>query len=192
MTKTKVNKSHKNNTLSIKLFFSVIILIVIYQVIGLMRGPQEWREYTAQFELFILDVSGDIDRRVIKESFEFGEVSFDFMMFARRNLQYAVSHAELPETISGKSVVHFAINSSKKMMQTESIKVYEDSLYKVPGQRVVIEAPDGSQLTQLMASYRGRLFRLMAVGEGVDGIRQVGDVEHFFRSFVFADTLLLE
>ena len=86
MAKTKVNKSHKNNTLSIKLFFSVIILIVIYQVTGLMRGPQEWREYTAQFELFILDVSGDIERRVIKESFEFGEVSFDFMMFARRNL----------------------------------------------------------------------------------------------------------
>ena len=159
---------------------------------GLMRGPQEWREYTAQFELFILDVSGDIERRVIKESFEFGEVSFDFMMFARRNLQYAVSHAELPETISGKSVVHFAINSSKKMMQTESVKVYEDSLYKVPGLRVVIEAPDGSQLIQLMAWNRGRLFRLMAVGEGVDGMQQVGDVEHFFKSFVFTDTLLLE
>ena len=194
----RVNKPQEKNTLSIKLFFGVIILIVAYQAIYFFRGEPDWRAYNPGNKLFTLDISGDPDRRIIEETFDFGEVSFNFIMFSRGDFQYAVSYAELPDTVSGRSIIQFAINSSRKMMQAESIKVYKDSLSNVEGQRVVIEAPDGSELVQLIAWHQGNLYRLMIVGEGVNGDEPSGDVEHFFRSFNFlrvtqdSDTLLFQ
>jgi hypothetical protein len=185
MVKMTAKKPQENNTLSIKLFFVVIFLILAYQALSFFRGQPEWRSYNPENKLFTLDVSGDIDRRVIEEAFQFGEVPFDFIMFSRGSVQYAVSHAELPDTISGRSIIHFAINSSKKMMQTESVEVLKDSLSHILGKRVVIEAPDGSELVQLVGWHQGNLFRLMVVGKDLSGGQSSGDVERFLRSFKF-------
>tara|TARA_B100000579_G_scaffold32086_1_gene22428 strand:- start:26 stop:622 length:597 start_codon:yes stop_codon:yes gene_type:complete len=185
MVKMTTNKSKENNTFSIKLFFVVIFLIVAYQALSFFGDEPEWRSYNPENKLFTLDVSGDIDRRIIEEVFQFGDVPFDFITFSKGSVQYAVSHAELPDTVSGRPIIDFAINSSKKMMQIESVEVLKDSLSHVLGQRVLIEAPDGSEFVQLVAWHQGNLFRLMVVGKGLSGGQSSRDVEHFLRSFNF-------
>ncbi len=198
MSRMTNNTPKQNNSISIKLFFVVIFLVGAYQIINLLRGDPEWKTYNPENKLFTLDVSGDPSRRIVEEAFEFRTVSFDFIMFSRGNFQYAISYAEIPETIAGIYSTELAINASEKLMQSESIKVFKDSVSNVSGQRVIIEAPDGSELVQLIAWYRGYLFRLMVVGEGVTETQSSGDVEHFFRSFNFsnvtpnADTLLFQ
>ena len=177
----------QNNSISIKLFFVVIFLVGAYQIINLLRDEPEWKTYNPENKLFTLDVSGDPNRRIVEEAFKFGTVPFEFIMFSRGNFQYAISYAEIPETIAGISSTELAINASKKLMQSELIKVFKDSISSVSGQRVIIEASDGSELVQLIAWYRGYLFRLMVVGEGVTETQSSGDIEHFFQSFNFSD-----
>ena len=118
----------QNNSISIKLFFVVIFLVGAYQIINLLRDEPEWKTYNPENKLFTLDVSGDPNRRIVEEAFKFGTVPFEFIMFSRGNFQYAISYAEIPETIAGISSTELAINASKKLMQSELIKVFKDSL----------------------------------------------------------------
>ena len=198
MSRLRENTPKRNNSISIKLFFVVISVVSAYQLANLLRDEPEWETYSHENKLFTLDISGDLNRRIVEEAFKFGVVSFDFIMFSRGDFQYAMSYAEVPETVAGTSIIDLAIKASKKMMRSELTKVYKDSVSNVSGQRVIIEAPDGSELVQLIAWYRGYLFRLMVVGEGVTEAQSSRDVEHFFRSFEFlkitpySDTLLFQ
>ena len=172
----------KRDSTSIKMFFLVLGAIVVYQLSNWMRGEPEWREFVYEPGAFAVAVAGEPAERTLSETYPFGEVEFQFLTFARGDVQYAVAYGDIPVAVSPDSALVTARRVLVEKVQGEILETSADSLYGKPAHRVQIRAADDSALFLLSVYSEGRLYELMAGGQGED-LHGSADVAHFFSSF---------
>jgi hypothetical protein len=173
---------HGRNAMSVKLFFIVLGAIAAYQLSTWMRGEPEWRELLYEPGGFTVAVVGEPNRRALNEEFAFGQVEFKYLMFARREVQYAVAYGNLPAGIGADSAFAAAREALLKKVDGEVVEERADSLGGMPAWRVQINASDGSTLLLMSTWNNGVLYELMAGGQAEE-MREIADLKHFFSSF---------
>ncbi len=176
------SKDNRRDGISIKLFFAVLGAIVAYQLNGWMSGEPDWRTHRDDKGGFVVDVAGSVDQRALRERLAFGEVEFQFLMFARGDVQYAVAFGDVPSAVSADSALTAAATALAEKVQGTLLLQRADTSVSFAAQRVHIRAADESELQMLCLWHEGRLYRLMAGGE-TDVERNRADVERFFTSF---------
>ncbi len=178
--------SERRDSTSIKMFFLVLGAIAIYQLSSWMRGEPEWREFAYAPGAFVVAVVGDPDERALSEKYPFGAVEFQFITFARADVQYAIAYGDIPAAISPDSALVVARQGLVEKVQGEIRETSADSLSERPALRVQIRAADESALVLLSVYDEGRLYQLMAGGKAED-LHGNADVRHFFSSFRLVD-----
>ena len=179
-----VNKEviDKREGASVKLFFIVLGMIVAYQLSDWMRGEPDWRSHTSDKGGYIVDVAGSIDKRSIKETVASQEVEFQYLMFARGDVQYALAYGDVSGEATADSLLRTAVIDMAQKVQGKIVSQRADTLAVLPAQRAQIRAGDESEL-HLLCLWRGeRLYKLMAGGE-TEIEQNSADIERFFGSF---------
>jgi hypothetical protein len=182
VAETKNDGESKRDGTSIKLFFVVLGAIVAYQLSGWMRGEAEWRTYTSETGQFVVEVAGSVDQRTLQERLVQNEIEFEYLMFARGNVQYAIAYGEVANAEPTDGLLQAAVASMAEKVQGEISAQHSDTLASVPALRAQIRAADDSELHIRCLWHAGRLYRLMAGGETDEEGNRV-DIEHFFSSF---------
>lgn len=176
------SKDNRRDGTSVKLFFAVLGAIVAYQLNGWMSGEPEWSAHRDERGGFVVDVAGSVDQRALRERLPFGEVEFQFLMFARGDVQYAVAYGDVPGAVSADSALKSAAASLAEKVQGAILSQRADTSAALAGQRVHIRAADESEVQMLCLWHEGRLYRLMAGGQ-TDVEQNRADIERFFTSF---------
>ena len=176
------SKENRRDGTSVKLFFAVLGAIVAYQLNGWMSGEPEWSTHRDEGGGFVVDVTGSVDQRVLRERLAFGEVEFQFLMFARGDVQYAVAYGDVPSAVTADSALKTAATALAEKVQGTVLSQRADTSASLAAQRVHVRAADESELQMLCLWREGRLYRLMAGGE-TDVEQNRADIERFFASF---------
>ena len=182
MARESKEGSDKRDGASIKLFFIVLGMIVAYQLSDWMRGEPEWRSHTSDQGGYIVDVAGSVDQRSIKETVASQEVEFQYLMFARGDVQYALAYGDVSGEATADSLLRTAVVDMAQKVQGKIVSQRADTLAVLPAQRAQIRAGDESELHLLCLWRGGRLYRLMAGGE-TEIEQNSTDIERFFGSF---------
>ena len=95
----------KTDLWSVKLFFVVLGAIVAYNVANWVRGAPEWEERTYEAGAFAVQMAGRPNLRKLREPLPFGEVEFQYLMFERADVQYAVAYGDVPEAVHADSAI---------------------------------------------------------------------------------------
>ena len=95
----------KTDLLSVKLFFVVLGAIVAYNVVHWMRGEPEWEERIYEPGAFAVLTAGRPNLRKLRESLSFGEIEFQYLMFERTDVQYAVAYGDVPKAVQADSAI---------------------------------------------------------------------------------------
>jgi len=180
----KVSKeaTDKREGASVTLFFIVLGMIVAYQLSDWMRGEPDWRSHTSDQGGYIVDVAGSVDQRSIKETVASQEVEFQYLMFARGDVQYALAYGDVSGEATADSLLRTAVVDMAQKVQGKIVSQRADTLAVLPAQRAQIRAGDESEMHLLCLWHGGRLYRLMAGGE-TEVEQSRTDIERFFRSF---------
>ena len=182
MAKVSKEGIDKRDGASVKLFFIVLGMIVAYQLSDWMRGEPDWRSHTSDQGGYIVDVAGSVDQRSIKETVASQEVEFQYLMFARGDVQYALAYGDISGEATADSILRTAVVDMAQKVQGKIVSQRADTLVSLPARRARIRAADESELHMLYLWHDGHLYRLMAGGE-TDVEQSRADIEHFFRSF---------
>jgi len=168
--------------------FYLLLLVVVLFLMAAMRNywkeEPEWGRFSAEEDGFSVLVAGDPDRRTIEEELPEGKVESHYLMFARGGVQYAVARVELPAAGRGEdlAVLERAGAALVERVQGELLEGKGISASGYVGQRLEIEAGDGSVLQARIILANGQLYTLMAgMGEGQEGLQ--AEVDSFFASF---------
>ncbi len=172
----------KRDSTSVKLFFAVLGIIAAYQLSDWMRDEPAWRSYTSEDGKFVVEVTGSVDQRSLEETVSSQEVEFQYLMFAREDVQYALAHGDISAVGTTDSLLQTAVVDMAEKVQGKIVSQRADTLASLPARRARIRAADESELHMLYLWHNGRLYRLMAGGE-TDVEQSRADIEHFFRSF---------
>lgn len=175
-------EEEKRDSTSVKLFFVVLGLMVAYQLSGWLRAEPEWRSHTSDQGGFVVDVAGSVDQRSLEEVVSSQEIAFEYLMFARGDVQYALAYGNISRGGTGDSLLQAAVVDMAEKVEGKIVSQRADTLAALPVQRARILAADESELNILCLWHGGRLYRLMAGGETETEQNRM-DIEHFFRSF---------
>ena len=172
----------KTDLLSVKLFFVVLGAIVAYNVVDWVRGAPEWEERTYEPGAFTVQMAGRPNLRKLREQLSFGEVEFQYLMFERADVQYAIAYGDVPETLSAASTT--AAHRDLRLQKTKG-KLLTETTVEVAGHLGLltqIEAADKSLLRVQSLPAGQRLYCLLAAGPP-DALEDNPDIERFFSSF---------
>ena len=172
----------KRDSTSVKLFFAVLGIIAAYQLSDWMRDEPAWRSHTSEDGTFVVEVAGSVDQRSLEETVSAQEVEFQYLMFARGDVQYALAHGDISAVGTTDSLLQKAVVDMAEKVQGKIVSQRADTLASLPARRARIRAADESELHMLYLWHDGHLYRLMAGGE-TDVEQSRADIEHFFRSF---------
>ena len=76
-----------------------------YNVVDWMRGAPEWEERTYEPGAFTVQMAGQPNLRKLREPLSFGEVEFQYLMFERADVQYAIAYGDVPEAVHADSAI---------------------------------------------------------------------------------------
>ena len=182
MARVEKRGEEKRDSTSVKLFFAVLGIIAAYQLSDWMRDEPAWRSHTSEDGTFVVEVAGSVDQRSLEETVSAQEVEFQYLMFARGDVQYALAHGDISAVGTTDSLLQKAVVDMAEKVQGKIVSQRADTLVSLPARRARIRAADESELHMLYLWHDGHLYRLMAGGE-TDVEQSRADIEHFFRSF---------
>ena len=172
----------KTDLLSVKLFFVVLGAIAAYNVVNWVRSEPEWEERSYEPGAFTVQVAGRPNLRKLREPLSFGEVEFQYLMFERADVQYAVAYGDVPETVPADSAI--AARRDAILQKVKGTILSEDAV-EMDGHsawQTQIQAEDESLLRLQCLQVGQRLYSLMAVGAPY-AFDDPSDIERFFASF---------
>ena len=172
----------KTDLLSVKLFFVVLGAIAAYNVVNWVRSEPEWEERSYEPGAFTVQVAGRPNLRKLREPLSFGEVEFQYLMFERADVQYAVAYGDVPETVPADSAI--AAHRDAILQKVKGTILSEDAVEmdEHPAWQTQIQAEDQSLLRLQCLQVGQRLYSLMAVGAPY-AFDDPSDIERFFASF---------
>lgn len=172
----------KTDLLSVKLFFVVLGAIVAYHVVDWVRGSPAWEERAYEPGAFAVQVAGRPNLRKLREPLSFGEVEFQYLMFERADVQYAVAYGDVPEAVQADSAVAARRDAILHKVKGTILAEATVEMAGRPAWQTQIQAADESLLRLQSLQVGQRLYSLMAVG-APDAFDDLSDIEHFFASF---------
>ncbi|MGB0605522.1 MAG: hypothetical protein ACPGRY_11235, partial [Candidatus Latescibacterota bacterium] len=107
----------KRDSTSVKLFFAVLGIIAAYQLSDWMRDEPAWRSYTSEDGKFVVEVTGSVDQRSLEETVSSQEVEFQYLMFARGDVQYALAHGDISAVGTTDSLLQKAVVDMAEKVQ---------------------------------------------------------------------------
>ena len=175
----------KTDLLSVKLFFVVLGAIAAYNVIDWMRGEPEWEERIYEPGAFAVQTAGRPNLRKLREPLSFGEVGFQYLMFERAEVQYAIAYGDVPESVHADSAI--AARRDVILQKVEGTILSEAAVEVdgYPAWQTQIQAADESRLRLQSLQVGQRLYSLMAVGAPY-AFDDTSNIERFFSSFRLA------
>ncbi len=172
----------KTDLSSVKLFLVVLGAIAAYNVVNWVRGAPEWEERSYEPGDFTVQVAGRPNLRKLREPLSFGEVEFQYLMFERDDVQYAVAYGDVPETVPADSAI-----AARRDAILRKVKgtILSEAAVEMDGHsawQTQIQAEDESLLRLQCLQVGQRLYSLMAVGAPY-AFDDPSDIERFFASF---------
>jgi len=176
----------KKDFFSVKLFFLILGGIAAYNINDWLRGEPEWEELSYDSGGFVAQTAGKPDLRKLREKLAFGEVEFQFLMFERGEIQYAITYGEIPESISADSAI--AANRDAILRKVEGKILDEEDvvLGGHPARKIRIQAADESLMRVQSTQVGQRLYSLMAAGAPYL-FNDNPELLRFFSSFRFVE-----
>ncbi len=175
----------KTDLLSVKLFFLVLGAIVAYHVVDWMRGAPEWEKRSYEPGAFAVQMAGRPNLRKLREPLSFGEVEFQYLMFERTEVQYAVAYGDVPEAVQADSAIAAHRDAILRKVKGTILSEATVEMDGHPAWQTQIQAADQSLLRLQSLQVGQRLYSLMAVGAPY-AFDDPSDVERFFASFRLA------
>ncbi len=172
----------KTDLLSVKLFFVVLGAIVAYNVVNWVRGDLEWEERLHEPGAFAVQTAGRPNLRNLREPLSFGEVEFQYLMFERADVQYAVAYGDVPGAIQADSAIAARRDAILQKVQGTILSEVAVEMDGYPAWQTQIQAADQSLLRMQSLQVDQRLYSLMVVGAPY-AFDDPADIERFFASF---------
>ena len=172
----------KTDLWSVKLFFVVLGAIVAYHVVDWMRGEPEWEERLYEPGAFAVQTAGRPNLRKLREPLSFGEVEFQYLMFERTDVQYAIAYGDVPEAVQADSAIAARRDAILQKVEGTILSEAAVEMDGHPAWQTQIQAADESLLRMQSLQVGQRLYSLMAVG-APDAFDDPSDIERFFASF---------
>ena len=176
----------KTDLLSVKLFFLILGAIAAYHVVNWMRGEPEWEERSFEPGAFTVEVAGRPNLRKLREPLSFGEVEFQYLMFERADVQYAVAYGDVPQAVPVDSAIAARRDAILQKVQGAILSEAAVEMAGQPAWQTQIQAEDQSRLRLQSLQVGQRLYSLMAVGAPY-AFDDPSDIERFFASFKLAN-----
>lgn len=173
---------NKQDFFSVKLFFLILGGIAAYNISGWMQGEPEWEVLTYEPGAFLVQTAGKPDLRKLPEELPFGEVEFEYLMFAHNEVQYAISYGEVPAEVAADSAT--AARRDRMLLKAEG-EILAEKMVQLSGQparQTLIKASDKSLLQLQSLQVGTKLYSLMAAG-APSAFDDNSDVALFFASF---------
>ncbi len=175
-------RDKKKDFFSVKLFFLILGGIAAYNLIGWMSGEPEWEELAYEPGAFVAKTAGKPDLRKLREDLPFGEVEFQYLMFARNDVQYAISYGEMPVGVGADSATVSRRDRMLSKMEGEMLAEEMVEMAGHPARQTKIRASDKSLLRLQSLQLGTRLYSLMAAGAPY-AFDDNPDIALFFASF---------
>ena len=175
----------KTDLWSVKLFFGVLGAIVAYNVVDWVRGAPEWEEQTYEEGAFAVQMAGRPNLRKLREPLPFGEVEFQYLMFERADVQYAVAYGDVPEAVPADSAIAARRDAIVQKVKGTILLEAAVDMDGHSARQTQIQATDQSLLRLQSLQVGQRLYSLMAVG-APHAFDDPADIERFFASFKLA------
>lgn len=175
----------KTDLLSVKLFVVVLGAIVAYNVVNWVRGEPEWEERTYEPGAFAVQMAGRPNLRKLREPLSFGEVEFQYLMFERADVQYAIAYGDVPAAVQADSAIAARRDAILQKVEGTILSEAAVEMDGHPARQTQIQAADESLLRLQSLQVGQRLYSLMAVGASY-AFDDTSDIERFFSSFKLA------
>lgn len=172
----------KTDLWSVKIFFVVLGAIVAYNVASWVRGAPEWEERSYEAGAFAVQMAGRPNLRKLREPLPFGEVEFQYLMFERADVQYAVAYGDVPEAVQADSAIAARRDAIVQKVEGTILSEAAVEMDGHPAWQTQIQAADQSRLRLQSLQVGQRLYSLMAVG-APSAFDDPADIERFFASF---------
>ena len=179
-------RESQRDMLSVKLFFLVLGAIAAYNFNDWLEGEPEWERLVYEPGAFAVQTAGKPDLRKMREDLPFGEVEFQYLMFERSEVQYAIAYGDIPAGVGPDSAMAAARDAIVAKMDGEILGAAEVDVADRPARQTRIQAADESlvQIQSLLVDRR--LYNLMAGGAPY-AFDANPDILHFFSSFELVD-----
>ena len=175
-------RTTKTDILSVKLFLLILGGIAAYYVSSWIRGEPEWEELVYEPGAFGVQIAGKPNLRKLREEFAFGQMEFQYLMFERKEVQYAISFGDVPAGVAADSAIAANRDVMLKKMQGKILAEEAVELAGHPARQTRIRASDESLLELRSGQVGQRLYSLMAAG-APHLIDDNPDIPLFFSSF---------
>jgi len=175
-------RDNKKDFFSAKLFFLILGGIAAYNLSNWMSSEPEWEEMAYESGAFFAKTAGKSDLRKLREDLPFGEVEFQYLMFARNDVQYAISYGEIPVGVGADSATVSRRDRMLSKMEGEMLAEEMVEMSGHPARQTKIRASDKSLLRLQSLQVGTRLYSLMAAG-APDAFDDNPDIALFFASF---------
>lgn len=172
----------KRDLFSVKLFFLVLGGIFAYNLNDWLRGEPEWEQLAYAPGAFAVQTAGKPNLRKLRETLPFGEVEFQYLMFERSEVQYAIAYGEVPEDVDADSAIAASRDAMLSKMEGEILATTAVEMAGRPAQQTRIQAADESLLRLQSLQVGRRLYNLMAAGAPYV-FNDNPEIERFFSSF---------
>ena len=172
----------KRDFFSVKLFFLILGGIAAYNISGWMRGEPEWEVLAYEPGAFEVQTAGKPNLRKLHEEMPFGELAFQYLMFERKEVQYAIAYADVPAGVAADSAIAARRDMMLRKMEGKMLAETAIDMAGLPARQTKIRAADKSllQLQSLMVGKR--FYSLMAAGAPY-AFDDNPDIALFFTSF---------
>ena len=172
----------KRDLFSVKLFFLVLGGIAAYNFNGWLRGESEWEPLAYEPGAFAVQTVGKPNLRKLREMLPFGEVEFQYLMFERSEVQYAIAYGDVPEGVDAAIAIAASRDAMLRRMEGKVLAAAAVEMAGHPAQQTRIRAADESLMWLQSLQVGRRLYNLMAAGApyAFDDNPEIG---RFFSSF---------
>mgnify|MGYP001189574732 FL=1 len=172
----------KRDMFSVKLFFLVLGAIVAYNLNDWLEGEPEWERLAYDPGAFAVQTAGKPDLRKMREDLPFGTVEFQYLMFERGDVQYAIAYGDIPAGVGPDSAMAAAHDAIVAKMDGEILAAAEVDMADRSARQTRIQAADESLVQIQSLLVNRRLYNLMAGGAPY-AFDANPDIMHFFSSF---------
>ena len=176
----------KRDMLSVKFFFLVLGAIAAYNLNDWLEGEPGWERLAYEPGGFVVQTAGKPDLRKMRENLPFGEVEFQYLMFERGEVQYAIAYGDIPAGVGPDSAMAAARDAIVAKMDGEILAATEVDMADRPARQTRIQAADESLVEIQSLLVDRRLYNLM-VGGAPYAFDANPDILHFFSSFELSD-----
>lgn len=154
----------KKDFFSVKLFFLILGGIAAYNISGWLSSEPEWEELAYEPGAFVVQVAGKPESRKLSEDLPFGEVEFQYLMFERMKVQYAIAYGDVPAGVSADSAMTVRRDRMLRKMEGKMLAEATIEMSGHPARQTRIQASDESLLLLQSLQVGTRLYSLMAAG----------------------------